>query len=811
MILRLLVLLILAFSGNGLFAQGTGKIGGEISDSTTQTYLDAAQVILLKKGTTNVVQSTLTDSTGKFSFIHIPIGSYQLQTNLLGYFPKSLPVELTAKKMEVSSLKITLAPQAQLLKEAEILSEKPVIRNVAGKIIFDVAKTVSDGAETAQESLQKIPGVNVAENGSVTVRGKSNVKILVDGKSNPMAETNPEQFLKSIPSKNIETIEVNTAPSAKYDASGSGVVINIKLKKGKLEGFNGSLTAGVGTVFNKYNGSGNFNYKKGKINVFGNGYYSNEIKWSQSSDATKVISDTPVYFNQHLNGQSHSQNGSGKMGVEYAMDKFHALTYSLDGGYWNWAQKSSGTGDTRNAANQVVTTTQPGTTGNNANMSFTNAINYRQTFDTTDRAWTIDIAHTYDKRNNNRQSYSHSYDTLGVEIPSAFFSKKTLSNGITNNILLQSDFNTPLKWMESKIEAGVKEEINIFDNNTNVYDGTTGVDIRDTLQSNNFKYLESVTAAYGNYTGKFKSFSYTGGLRWEHTYVTSPTSSVSQNYSSFFPSVTLGYNITDNHILTLSYGRNIERPSFWMLNNSISYTTPHSLWLGNPAIKPAFVNSVNLEYNATIKKQSLTFSGSFAHIGGTFQNISTVDSNNITRSQYENAGTEISTFFSVDGSFKITKWWDFSLSPGYGHHWYSYIYNNSMLKAQGDEFSIWSSATFRFWKNASIQIWGWGNSGFLGAQSKTQPVGTVTVTVKKKFFKDHLIISLSCRDVFNTMGWTTHTFNPVLDDRSVWKSESRVGYLTLTYQFGKQSFSPEQKTKGKSSRIGGGGGAGGGN
>ncbi|MDB5281389.1 MAG: TonB-dependent receptor [Bacteroidota bacterium] len=809
MIYRLLVLLIFICSISLLSAQG--RISGEVSDSLNQTHLDAAQVILLKKGTTNVIQSSFADSLGKFSFDQIAIGSYQLETKLLGYFPKSLSVELTSQKLEVSSLKILLAPQAKVLQEAEILSEKPVIRNVAGKIIFDVAKTVSDGAETAQESLQKIPGVNVSESGSVTVRGKSNVKILVDGKSNPMAETNPEQFLKSIPAKNIETIEVNTAPSAKYDASGSGVVINIKLKKGKLEGFNGSLTAGVGTVFNKYNGSGNFNYKKGKINVFGNGYYSNEIKWSRSSDDSKISSDSPTYFNRNLNGQTHSQNGSGKLGIEYAMDKYHALTYSIDGGYWDWAQKSWGNGDTRNAFNQLVYTDIQNRTANNADISFTNSINYRQTFDTTDRAWTIDIAHTYDKRNNNGQSYSHTYDTLGVEVPSTFFSKNTISQGVTHNILLQSDFNTPLKWMDSKIETGVKEEINIFDNSNDVFDGSTGVDIKDTVQSNRFKYLESVTAAYGTYTGKYKSFTYSGGLRWEHTYINSPLNAVRQSYSSFFPSVTLGYNITESHILTLSYGRNIERPGFWMLNNSITYTTPHSLWLGNPDIKPAFVNSVNLEYNATLGKQTLTFSGSFAHIGGTFQQINNVDSNNITSSRYENAGTEMSMFFSVDGSFKITKWWDFSMSPGYGHHWYSYVYNNTLLKSGGDEFSLWGSTTFRFWKNASLQLWGWGNSGFLGAQSKTQPVGNLTVTLRKKFFKDHLTIAISCRDVLNTMTWTTHTFNPVLDERNVWKSESRVGYLTLTYQFGKQSFSPDQKTKGKSSRIGGGGGNGGGN
>jgi outer membrane receptor protein involved in Fe transport len=810
MIQRLFFVFALLLSISQLSGQTDGNISGQVFDSLNRTPLEMVHIILLKKGTTNEIQSTFSDSLGKFSFSPIALDSYVLEINFLGYVPQSDSIELTAQNPKISSLKIPLASRSRQLQEAEILSEKPVIRNVAGKIIFDVAKTISDGAETAQESLQKIPGVNVGQDGTVSVRGKSNVKILVDGKSNPMAETNPEQFLKSIPAKNIETIEVNTAPSAKYDASGSGIVINIKLKKGKLEGFNGSLTAGIGTVFNKYNGSENFNYKKGKLNVFGNGHYSNEIIRVETSDATKVMAtDTPAFFNQHLNGQGHSQNASGKMGIEYEMDKSHSITYSLDGGYWKWDQKNSGTGDTHNSPNELISTNQLGSSRNVGDLSFTNSINYRQTFDTTDKAWSIDIAHTYDKRNYNGQSYSRTFDTLGVAIPSAFFNKKTLNNGITNNVLLQSDFNSPLKWEGSKIEAGVKEEINIFNSATNVFNDATGTDIKDTAQSNLFKYLETVTAAYSTYTGKYKSFTYSGGLRWEHTYITSPTTSVSQNYSSFFPSVTLGYNITPEHILTLSYGRNIERPGFWMLNNSVIYTSSHSVRLGNPSIKPAFTNSVNMEYNATIKKQSLTLSGSFAQTGGTFQNMSSVDSNNITWSRYENAGTEIVAYVSIDGSFKITKWWDLSVSSGYGRHWYDYVYNSILIRSVRDEFSIWGSTTFRFWKNASIQLFGWGNSGFVGAQSRQNPLGSITFSIKKKFLKDHLIISLSCRDIFNTMRWSTHTFTPVLDDKSTWKSETRVGYVTLTYQFGKQSLSSEQKTKGKSGRIAGGGGNGG--
>ncbi len=794
----------------GIAAGGT--VSGVVVDSLSGKPMDAAGVMLIKTGATDALEALITDSTGYFLFSAVSEGSYTIRVNYTGYTTKIAAVDLSATQTSPDNLKIELVPGAGTLQEVEILSEKPVIRNMPGKIIFDVAKTVSDGAETAQESLQKIPGVNVGQDGAVTVRGKGNVRILVDGRNNPMAQANPEQFLKSIPAKNIESIEVNTAPSAKYDAEGSGIVINIKLRKGKLEGLNGSVSAGVGTVFNKFNGSGNLNYKKGKINVFGNASYNNSIQWNRSTDETKILSDTPVYFAQLLTGKGHSENGAGKVGFEYAMDSKHALTYSLDGNYWNWKSNRAGSGTVRDANRAIINTTQPGSLSDNKNLSFTNALNYRQTFDTTDRAWTIDMAHTYNTRNNTGQSYSHAFDGPGNEIAAAYFNKQTLNHSLTHNLLLQSDFNTPLKKIpDAQIEAGVKEEANLFNSNTTVNDNTSGAPVADTLQSNRFKYIESVTAAYGNFSGEYKSFTYSAGLRWEHTYITSDLNSVRQNYSSFFPTVTVGYNITDEHTISLNYGRNIERPGFWMLNNNISYTNAYAVSNGNPNIRPAFTNSVSFEYNGTIKQQSLNFSTSFSRTDGTFQEISTVDSANITHSHYENAGHEMGVYVSIDGSFKIGKNFDFSVSPGTGYWWFNYIYNNKPISTQRYEMNLWGNITYRFWKTASVQLWGWVNSGFVEAQSQGKPVGSVTISVKKKFFKDHFTVQLSCRDVFNTMTWRGRTSTPTLDNQTLWKGESRVGYLTLTYQFGKQTFSAAaNKTKGKSDRLGGGGGSGGG-
>ena len=801
----LLLLQIFCMAQNGL-----GKVSGSVIDSLSATILESATVVLTDS-LTKQVQSLNTDSTGRFEFTALAFGSYQLSINYIGYQKKIVPVTLSEKNSVVALDKLQLTGTGKQLGEVEVLSEKPVIRNLPGKIIFDVAKTISDGAETANESLQKIPGVSINQDGSVQVRGKSGIKILVDGKPSPLANTNPEVFLKSIPANNIESIEVNTAPSAKYDASGSGIVINIKLKKGKLEGLNGSVSAGVGTVFNKFNGSGNINYKKSKVNVFANFYGRNEKTWNRNTDdRTITTGNTSTRVYQKNEGKSESTSLNGKGGIEYTFDKHHTFTYSESTDYWNSKWTNLGTGYIKDGTGKLLNTLAPSSYGKRGNLSVTNSLNFRKTWDSTEREWTIDVAHTYLGSNNISENITSTFDTLGVEVSSAAFHKRTNNKGVNHNFLFQTDFSNPFKREDSKLEVGIKEEVNLYNSNTDVFNVKIPDVIKDTLQSSTFKYLESVSAAYANYSDKIKGFIFSAGLRWEHTYVHSANNAVNQNYSSLFPSAMVGYEFNEDHNISLSYGRTIERPGFWMLNNVVRYNSPYSVWLGNPSIKPAYVNSLTLEYAGTVKNQSLSFSSDFSRTGGTFQSLSTTDSNKVTFSQYKNAGTETSLNFGFSGSFKITKWFDLSLSPLYAHIWFNYLYENANVKMDRSVFNFWGSATFRFWKNASLQISGWGNTGWVEPQTSNKPVGGVGITLKKKFFKDHFVVSISCRDVFNTMRWRTHVYTPVLSGYNDWKSESRIGYLTLTYQFGKTTFAPDHTSKVKSSRLGGGGGNGGG-
>jgi hypothetical protein len=796
-----------------LFLRSTAQsishyISGSVFDSVMNKPIEFASVSISYPDSSQILASASTDSNGRFTLTNISPGKYSLTSSLIGYEKRVQPIEVSKDKTETRISHILLHSLSKELGETVILSEKPVIKFEPGKIVFDVAKTMTDGAETALEAMQKIPGVTVTQNNTVEVKGKSGVKYLVDGKPSPLAQSNPEAFLRSIPAKNIESIEVVTTPSAKYDASGSAAIINIHLKKGKLEGLNGSVSAGVGTVFDKYNASGNINYKKGKINVFATAYFRDEQMTSSTYENRRVtVNDTNSYYVSKGNGASHSRSGSGKAGIEYSIDKYNSVTYSLDADYWQWGNTKNSVMSVNDLNAPTLSQRQSNTQGLSKDLSITNSLNYRRTFDSSDRAWTIDLAHTMQNQDSRNQTLSRSYDNLSNELMSLDFYNRSRNHGTNHNILLQTDYTTPFTIKDSKIETGLKEELNLHNTTNDVYSNINNTELRDSMLSSLFKYTESITAVYFTYSGKIKKLSYSGGIRWEQTYVHSDFSGVNQSYGDLFPSANLGWQFNENHNINLSYSRRIDRPGFWMLNNSSIYG-PYSVWSGNPQIKAAYSNALELGYSAQIKKQSLNFTVNYSRQDGAFQEINRTLANHITYSHYENAGTEDDAYAGVNFSLKMTKWWEGSIYTGYSYSWFSYMQDGVSITNKGGSLNVSGNTTFKFWKTASLAFWGWGNTGWVSAQQRYKPVGSLTVTLKKKFFKDKLTISLSCRDIFQSMRWRSTTSAAGLVDTSEYRSASRVGYLTLTYQFGSQSFTPE--TKGKSSRMGGGGGGGGG-
>ncbi|MBS1617417.1 MAG: outer membrane beta-barrel protein, partial [Bacteroidetes bacterium] len=645
------------------FAQSSShRVTGRVVDTATNTVIELVTVQLRHQQSKNPEYVQVSDLDGKFIFERVIPGDYELYISYVGYDARAIAVKVDH---DVDLGSVTLHTTSHALTEATVVADKPVITKSAEKTVFNVAQSPTHQTGTAEDALRNMPGVAVDRNGNISMIGKQGVKVLVDGKPSVLAESNLQAFLKSIPANTIESIELITNPSARYDAAGNAGIINIKLKKGKRDGLNGSISATYG-ILNRYNGNAVLNYRKNKFNLFTTysvNYKKENHEFNDKRDIT--INDTLSHYYQHNPSTDRNLSNSLKAGLDYFINDKNTLTYTFSGSH-NWGRMNS-TSDSRNmdADFNPLSSFLSGTQNNGLSLSLTNDINYLKKYDSTDRELMIDLSHTYVKGTNRDYLQSKAYDTAGNEMPAQNLDRSMYTRNYIHNIIFKLDYVQPLKLKGYKIETGLKNETTLNHNDYNVYDKQNGNEVKNTLLSNGFEYIENIAAYYIIGSGAYKErLTYSAGLRAEHTYIGSNNSGVNRNYLSLFPSASLNGVLgkEKNQNLSLSYSRRVERPAFQQINNTVTYFDQYSTWQGNPYLRPAFSHILSLEYNITIKKTMLSISSENSFTDGLFTESSAVDSNRVTRGSVRN-GSKSTT---IGGGFYIksdlTKWWSIQMN-----------------------------------------------------------------------------------------------------------------------------------------------------
>ncbi len=789
------------------FAQSSPyRVTGRVIDTATNSVIELVTVQLRHPQSKSPEYVQVSDLDGKFVFERVTPGDYELYISYVGYDAKTIAVQVDH---DVDLGSVALHPTSHALTEATVVADKPVITRSAEKTVFNVAQSPTHQTGTAEDALRNMPGVAVDRNGNISMIGKQGVKVLVDGKPSVLAESNLQAFLKSIPANTIESIELITNPSARYDAAGNAGIINIKLKKGKRDGLNGSASAGYGFL-NRYNGNTVLNYRKNKVNLFATyslNYKRENHEFNDKRDIT--INDTLSHYYQHNPSTDRNLSNSLKAGLDYFINDKNTLTYTFSGSH-NWGRMNS-TSDSRNmnANFNPLSSFLSATQNNGLSLSVTNDINYLKKYDSTDRELMVDLSHTYVKSANRDYLQSKAYDTVGNEMPAQNLDRSMYTRNYIHNIIFKLDYVQPLKLKGYKIETGLKNETTLNHNDYNVYDKQNGNDVKNMLLSNGFEYVENIAAYYIIGSGAYKErLTYSAGLRAEHTYIGSNNSGVNRNYLSLFPSASLNGVLgkEKNQNLSLSYSRRVERPAFQQINNTVTYFDQYSTWQGNPYLRPAFSHILSLEYNITIKKTMLSISSENSFTDGLFTESSAVDSNRVTRGSVRN-GSKSTT---IGGGFYIksdlTKWWSIQMNHYVAWQKFDYKAGINTGAVTGAWYNLWTSMDFKFWKNTIFNINGWFNSGDVSPQGRSKPCGAMNASIKKSFLKDRLTVSIVGQNILNTMkfGWYVNTAN--LHTNGSWQNFNRAVYVTLTYRFGKDTKPIQRRDIEENSRLGGGGG-----
>lgn len=772
------------------FAQVKTSVTGNVNDNAGKP-LAAVTVSLLQAKDSSLAKADVTNTDGQFEIVAPKAGRFLLSYGIIGYDKQySAPFELQAgQNYNAGSVKLIAA--VKRLQDVTVTARKPMIEIKADKTIFNVESSINATGSNALELLQKSPGIQVDNNENITMKGKSGVKIYIDGKMTQLDSKDLAAYLKSINSNDVEAIEMISNPSAKYDASGNAGIINIRLKKNKKFGTNGSVTAGiVQGITPKGNASVNLNYRDKKVNLFGNvggnaGIYENDL------NLYRIQRDS--LYDQKSTNRSDNKSVNVKAGADFFLDSKNTLgvllTTNLSDNDWS---SVSNTDVYYNPTHQFVKTlkafnTIPGSRNNsNANL------NYRYA-DTSGREINFDA--DYGIFRGKGQSYQPNYylDKNG----GALYQVVNRNNTPTDIDIYTAKVDVEQPAWKGKLGFGAKFSYVKTSNTFEFFNDVNGAPVKQLSRSNSFTYKENVNAAYVNFQRQFSpKWSLQAGLRTEQTNsdglltrddgVVQADNRVKRSYINLFPSAAVTWTVNPKNTLNLTYSRRIDRPTYQDLNPFENKLDELTYEKGNAFLRPQYTNNIELTHTFNYK---LNTTIGYSHVKD-YATQTTDTTNNATFVQQKNLATQQIISASVGSPIKFTKWWN-----GYANAWFNYqIFDGEIgsnrVHTEIPMYGAYMQQNFTLGNDFTAEMSGWfSGPSVWGATWKTKSQGGLDVGLQKMLMQKKASIKVSVTDIFHTSPWTATTDFGGLYIKGGGKWESQTVRLSFTYRFGSNQVS----------------------
>lgn len=735
---KIFLFILLSISVN-LVAQSSKKISitGTIVDKITNAPLEYATAILLKSNT--IITGVSTNDKGEFN-LSASRGSYTVRLEFIGYKSIELPIKNYVKNQQLGNIK--LDEESSQLDEIEILAEKSTVEYKLDKKVFNVGKDLISKGGSVNDILNNVPSVTVDATGGVSLRGNSNVRILINGKPSVLTSNNG---LEQIPAENIEKVEVSTNPSSKYGAEGTAGIINVILKRNKKSGFSSSIQLTTGSPVNNALNY-NVNYKTEKFNIFSNLSHTNmrlpgTLDYFQTNiDNQTVVSSTK----QHVGIERNYKMNNVYVGGDYYINDKNTLTFSY---YFRSNVSNHNTDytyDFLDSNNQIESTLM--VTNNYKEPQKANQIevNYVKTFEKPGQKFTANIQYDFwnDDENENITG-KQIFPIVSVEN-----SLKSSDIESSKDLLFQADYALPI-FDKSRLEMGVKGEIRRINSDYKVWDNAVLVDSLDNL----LHYDEKIYGAYLQYGNREKKFQYSLGLRMEH----SDTKSTDRKniffnhkkYTDLFPTVHLTYNFSDTNSIQFSYSKRITRPRFWQLNPFGGIADRNNVRYGNPDLNPMYTNSFEI---GTLKRwNGFTINPSiyFQRSTNIFEMITYRNNNNTIITIPVNLGSENRYGAELVTTYSPYKWWRLSGDVNFYGFNQKGSYKNINYDSNNSTWTSRLNSTMKF-TDFSIQ----STVNYVGArtsgQTYTESVAWFNLGVTKDFLSDKMTLTVNANNLFNS-------------------------------------------------------------
>ncbi len=767
------------------FAQGTIK--GKVTDQK-KTPLSSVLIRLKKLTDTMVYKTASADRSGDFIFNNLPWGSYAIEADLIGYktiIKSGLSITPTDSLADAGVL--TLSPSSTTLREVSITAQSPFIEKQIDKTVINIDQNIANTGTNALELFKKLPGVQVTPDGQITLNGKSGVNVTIDGKTTYLSADDLANLLVSTPSSDIQKIEIMTNPSAKYDAEGTGGIINIIRKKNSKSGLNGSVTESFGQGnFSRYNSSLVLNYKSDKFNL----YLNNSYSYSKGLFVNAVTSD--IMNGDALSTEQVSTNSSTTLNRAYnssaGLDLYLSkkTTLTLTGSVSDRRYNNNLTAAMTIADRNRIKTGSENFSALNADKPFnyTTGVQLLHKPDTAGRLWSADVNYSDYRYRPGQYNTTINYDPSG-----SFLSQDNIFIDEQRTLHIfgaRADYVQPLPG-NGKLETGLKSSYVKTFNNSTYYRQSGGQNVIDPALSDYNINSENINAAYVNFNGHYRKLTVQAGLRAEQSVMKGQqlftNASVDQNNFELFPTLFFNDKLNDQNTLNFQFGRRVDRPDYHELVPFRRPLSPTIYFEGNPNLKP----DLNWHSEVTWSWQNTFFITAAYDIDRNYlRTLYYLDSDKttITRRPTNIQGAH-SWNVNISYNKELAKWFTTNTTATF----YQNLFNGS---ADGFSLDDPGFATIDFVTNNSFRC-----TDKLSAEadfeyeSKRQFVGSVfgayavlTFALKQKLFHDQGSITINANNVLNTegRGATDHYLN--LNQYGYSHFYSRAVIVTFNYRFG---------------------------
>ena len=784
----------------GAMAQNAGKISGTIVK--TEKPAEGATISLLRAKDSATVKLSAANKEGAFVFENIAYGKYLISVTAVGSKKAwSSPIELSSSASTVQLPTINLVALSKDLGDVTVTAKRPLIEQKIDRTILNVEASITNIGTSALEVLEKAPGVTVDRDGNISLKGKEGVLIMVDGRPTQLSGTDLTNLLRSMNSSQLDQIEIMTNPPARYDASGTSGIINIKTKKAITAGFNGSASlAYTQGKYPKTSEGFNFNYRNAKINLFSNLSHNYQKRWGFMSIDRNILDadNTTVLkiFNQRTDRFNTGNAYNAKLGLDFFADKKTTLGAVVN---LNTRKGSSSNPNITNISNaskqlQTITNALVNTEENGINVNAN--LNFRRILDKKGKEITSDIDYVKFSSDNDLFMLNSYTDAAGNQLSKP----DTLTGLLPQDINVYSarvDYIHPLK-KDAKFEAGIKSSIVRTDNNANYDSIQYGQVIHDFNRSNHFIYEENINAAYLNLsTPLSKKISAQFGLRLENTNAKGRQKTTNENfdrhYTQLFPTAYFQYKANANNNFGANFGRRVRRPSYQSLNPFLRFLDRYTYSQGNPNLKPSTSDVIELSHTW---KNKITTTLNYTRVKDIISPVIRQKGEEAYNLP-ENVASQRSYGISVNANTPITKWWTSNINFNVNHDQYKGVIDNAPIDLDATTFNGYVTQQFKINKKLTAELNGMYRSGGLEGVIRIRSVGMVGAGISQQIMKSKGTIRFTARDIFSTQKFKGSARYGNVDLLLRQQAEMPVVTIGFTYNFSKgKKIAPVKRTAG---------------